>query len=115
MWSVLHICLVFRVVLLSVFTFKFLCSDVCYDFRIENEVLFVESLPPVVCKRAHVFYKLCVFVCIVMSNPYCVVFLFCFSDDVVFYILHFINTHLFTHLGRIIRACIFYQNVCIDI
>ena len=35
--------------------------------------MFDSSLPPVVCRRAHVLFKLSVFVCVVVSNTYCVV------------------------------------------
>ena len=55
--------------LLCVFLFWVLCCDVCYDFNIET--MFVSSLPPVVCRRAHVLFTLLAFVYIIY-----VVFLF---------------------------------------
>jgi hypothetical protein len=50
--------------------------------------LFCSSLPPVVCRRDHVFFTLCLFVClwIVVSNTYYVVSLFCFSVSCVPYV-----------------------------
>jgi len=39
-----------------------LCCDVHYDFRIKK--MLGSSLPPVVCRRAHVLFTLFVFVCI---------------------------------------------------
>jgi hypothetical protein len=54
--SMLLIFLVVCVILLFVFTFYDLCCDVCYDFRIEK--MFSSSLPPVVCRRAHVLFTL---------------------------------------------------------
>ena len=44
--------LVFCVVLLCVFTFWVPCCDVRYDFHIKT--MFGSSLPPVVCRGAHV-------------------------------------------------------------
>jgi len=41
-------------------TFWVACCDVCYDFRIKT--MFGSSLPPVVCRRAHVLFTLFVFV-----------------------------------------------------
>ena len=60
--SVLLIFLVFCVVLLCVFMFWVPSCDVRYDFRIE--MMFGSSLPPVVCRRAHVLFTLFVFVCV---------------------------------------------------
>ena len=42
------------------FTFLVLCCALLYDFRIEK--LFGSSLPPLVCRRAHVLFMLFVFV-----------------------------------------------------
>jgi hypothetical protein len=58
-----HLSLVFRVVLLGVFTLEFLvpCCNVRYDFRMHT--MFGYSLPPVVCRRAHVLFTLILFVC----------------------------------------------------
>ena len=51
----------------------------------------ISNLPPVVCRRAHVLHTLFVFVCvrIVVSNTYCVAFLFCLSSFCVPYIFSF--------------------------
>ena len=38
------------------------CCDVRYDFRIKT--MFGSSLSPVVCRRAHVLFTLCVCVCV---------------------------------------------------
>ena len=46
--------LAFCVVLLCVFTFCVSFCDVCYDFRIKT--MLGSSLPPVVCRRAHVLF-----------------------------------------------------------
>ena len=56
------IILVFCVVLLCVFTFWVPCCDVRYDFCIKT--MLGSSLPPVVCRRAHVIFTLFVFACI---------------------------------------------------
>jgi len=66
----------FCVVILCVFTFWVPCWDVRYDFRIKT--MFKSSLFPVVCMRAHVLFTLFLFVCVVLSNTYCAVFLICF-------------------------------------
>ena len=42
------------VVLLCVFTFLVPWCDVCYNFRIKT--MFGSSLPPFVCRRAHVLF-----------------------------------------------------------
>jgi len=65
---------------ITVCTFWVPCCDVRYDFRIKT--MFGSSLPPVVCRRAHVLFTLFVFVCAVMVNTYCVVFLFYFLHRV---------------------------------
>ena len=56
---VANFCFVFCVVLLCVFMFWVPRGDVCYDFCIKT--MFGSSLPPVVCRRAHVLFKLFVF------------------------------------------------------
>jgi hypothetical protein len=56
--------------------------------------MFSLSLPPVVCRRAHILFTLFVFVCIVVSNTYCVVF-FCF----VCLVLSVHNTASFSELS----------------
>jgi hypothetical protein len=55
LWGYTNFC----VVLLCVFTFCISCYDVRYDFRMKT--MFVSSLPPVVCRMAHVLFK-CLFV-----------------------------------------------------
>jgi hypothetical protein len=56
----LLIFVVFCVVILCVFTFRVLCCDVRYDFRIKT--MFGSSLPPIVCMRNHVLFTLFVLV-----------------------------------------------------
>ena len=64
--------------LLCVFTFWIPYWDVRYDFRIKT--MFSSSLSPVVCRRARVLspviYVISVCLHIVVSNTYCVVFVF---------------------------------------
>ena len=95
--------LVFCVVL-CVFTFWVPCCDVRYNFHIKS--MFDSSLPSVVCWRAQILFMLLVFVwfvftfsCLlegsnlvyvisvylhlVVSNTYCVVFLFCLSSSML--------------------------------
>ena len=60
--SVLLICLVFCIVLLSVFTCWVQCCDVRCDFFIKT--IFDSSLPPVVCGMDQVLFTLFVLVCI---------------------------------------------------
>jgi hypothetical protein len=55
-------CTVFYVVLLCVFKFWVPCCDVRYDFRLKT--IIGSSLPPVVCRRFHVLFKLFVFACV---------------------------------------------------
>jgi hypothetical protein len=78
---VLLIFLVFSAVLLCVFTFIVPCCAVRYDFHIQT--IFGSSLPPVVSRRAHLYLRYMCLLCIVMSNTYCVVFLFCLSSSCV--------------------------------
>ena len=52
----------FYVVLLCVFTGTGPCCDVLYDFHIKT--MFCSSLPPVVCRRDHVLFTLCVLACV---------------------------------------------------
>ena len=47
--------------------------------------MFDSFLPPVVCRRVDVLFTLSVLACVVVSNTYCVVFLFCFSLPCVHY------------------------------
>jgi len=62
----------------------------CCDVRIQP--MFGSSLPPVVCKRSScLIYVICVCLRIVVSNTYCVVFLFCFSSSCVPYIASFLD------------------------
>jgi hypothetical protein len=67
-----------------------------YDFRIAT--MFGSSLPPVVCRRAHVFffYVICVCLRIVMCNTYCVVFFLsssCVLCTLFLWIVHFLIAH----------------------
>ena len=58
------------------------CCDVRYDFGIAKMVGSVS--PPVVCGNAHVILTfIVVFFSIVVSNTYCVVFLFCVSSSML--------------------------------
>jgi hypothetical protein len=70
----------FFFVLFWVFTFLLLCCDVSCDFRIKT--MFGSSLPPVVCKEESCLINvICVCLCIVVSNTYCVVFLIYFFSS----------------------------------
>jgi hypothetical protein len=94
----------FFCVVLCVFTFWVPCGDVRYNFHIKS--MFDSSLPSVVCWRAQILFMLLVFVwfvftfsCLlegsnlvyvisvylhlVVSNTYCVVFLFCLSSSML--------------------------------
>jgi len=83
-----NICVVLCVVLLCVFTLRVPCCDVRYDVLIKT--MFGSSLSPVVCKRVSCFiYVICVCLRIVMSNTYCVMFLFCVSLSCVPYVASF--------------------------
>jgi len=55
-------------------------------------------LPPRVCKKAHVIYVICVCLRIMVSNTYCVVFLFCFSLACVPYVAIFSGLSIFDSL-----------------
>ena len=70
--SVAHFFSFICVVLLCVFMFWVLCCDVRYNFHVKT--MFDSSLPPVVCRRAHVLFTLfaiCVCLRIVVFNTYC--------------------------------------------
>ena len=57
------------------FTFWVPCCSVRYDFRIK--AMFSLSLPPVVCRRAHILFTLFVFVCVLWCPKHialCVLF-----------------------------------------
>ena len=60
--SIYESILAFCVVILCVIRFWVPCCDVRYDFRIKT--MFGSSLPPVVCRRAHVLFTLFVFACV---------------------------------------------------
>ena len=76
-FRVAHLLRFFCVVLLYVFTIRVPCCDVCYDFHMET--MLDSSLPPVVYRRARVLFASYLYASvIVVSNTYCVVFLFCF-------------------------------------
>ena len=64
-----------NVVISNIFPFCIPCCHVRYDFRYKTT--FGWSRPSVVCRRAHVLFTLSVFALwIVVSNTYCVLFLF---------------------------------------
>ena len=71
--------LVLRVSIFLYFKFSdcvSLRSEFRYDFNME--AMSGSSLPPVICRRAHVLFMLFVFVLLIaVTNTYCVVFLFC--------------------------------------
>ena len=91
--------LIFLVFLCCVFTFQVPCCDVRYDFRID--MIFDSSLPPVVCGRlVSCLRYFCL--CIVVSNTYCVVFLFCSSSSCVPYVVSFSGLSIFDCLFRIL-------------
>ena len=52
------------------------CCEFCYDFHIKT--MFVSSLPPVVCRRAHVLFTLCLFACSGVQHILCCVFVLFF-------------------------------------
>jgi hypothetical protein len=57
--------------------------------------MFDSSLPPVVCMRVDDIFTLFVFACVVVSNTYCVVILFCFSLPCVHYDVSFSGLSIF--------------------
>ena len=61
------------------------------------------SLPPVVCRRVDVLFMLFVFASVVVSNTYCVVFLFCFSLPCVHYGASFSGFSIFDNPKFLIR------------
>ena len=104
--SVLLIISVFCVSLLCFFTFWVPVCDVRYEFCIKTT--FGSSLPPVVCRQGscHV-YVICVCLPIVVSNTYCVLYLFCFGFFFVLvlctiYIAGFSGLYLFDCFFRIL-------------
>jgi hypothetical protein len=71
-----------RAPVISIHTFLYSC------FMISIKTKFGSSLPPVVCRRVLSYlHYLCL--CIVVSNVYCVVFLFCLSSSCVSYVVSF--------------------------
>ena len=61
--------------MICVFTFRVSCCDARYDFRIKT--MFGWSLPPVVCRMAHVLFTLSVFVYVIgAQHILCCVFVF---------------------------------------
>ena len=67
---------VFYAVLLCILTFWVPCCDVRYDFRIKE--MFGSSLPPVVCRMAHVLFMLCVLFVFVLWCLTHIVLCFCY-------------------------------------
>jgi hypothetical protein len=67
------------------------------------KTIFVLSLPPVICRGAHILLVLLVFACpIVVSNTYCVVYLLCLSSSCVHYVASFSEVFFFVcHFGII--------------
>jgi hypothetical protein len=112
------VCLIY-VILLCVFTFRVLCCDVRFVFTSsclfylgspimclyvlssvlwcplrfphKNDVRFVFTSSAVVC----LIYVICVCLRIVVSNTYCVAFLFCFSSSCVLYVASFSGLSMF--------------------
>ena len=65
----------------------------------QQKTMFGSLLPPVVCRRAHVFfYVICVYLRVVVSNTYCVVFFFRFSWFWVRYIASCAGLSIFCSL-----------------
>jgi len=104
--SVLLIFLVFCAVRLCIVTFWIPCCNVRSDFRIET--MLGLPLPPVVCRMDDVLFTfVCVCLRIVVSNTYCVVFLFCFSSsmlpvslDCPFLIAPSVFSNVYWHIDR---------------
>ena len=80
--DVLLICLAFCGVLLCFFTF---CVVMSVAISTSSDVL---CLPPAVCRMFVwcLIYVICGCLCIVVSNAYCVVFLFCLSSSCIPYV-----------------------------
>ena len=57
--------------------------------------MFGSSLPPAVCRRVDVLFTLFVLACVVVSNTYCVVFLFSLSLPYVHYGANFSGFSIF--------------------
>ena len=68
-----------------------LSSDVRYDF-----CMFGSSLPPVVCNEGScLIYIIYVWLCILMSNTFCVTFFICLSSSCVSYVDSFSELSIF--------------------
>ena len=52
-------------------------------------MMFGSSLPPVVCRKAHVLFTLFVCVCVYWCPTYCVMLVFCLSSSCVPYVASF--------------------------
>jgi hypothetical protein len=65
--------------------------------RFHIKTMFGSSLPPVVCRSVHVnlIYVICGCLRIVVSNAYCVLYLFCFSSCCVPYVASFSGFSIF--------------------
>jgi hypothetical protein len=99
---------VFYAVLLCILTFWVPCCDACYDFRIQE--MFGSSLPPVVCRMAHVLFMRVICICIVVSNTYCAVFLLfvlviCYLLFVICICIVVSNTYCVVFLLFVIVIC----------
>ena len=89
-----------RVPVISIHTFLYLC------FMISIKTKFGSSLPPVVCRRVLSYlHYLCL--CIVVSNVYCVVFLFCLSSSCVLCIV-VSNVYCVVFLFCLSSSCVPY-------
>ena len=84
----------FCVVLLCVFTFWVPYCDIRCDFTHRNDVLFVYN-SSCLYEGSCPIYAMCVCLCIVVSNTYCVVFLFCFSSSCISYATSFSGLSIF--------------------
>ena len=86
--------LVFRLTTTTT-TFRVTCCGFRYDFCMKTE--FDSSLPQVVCRRTRVSCNvICVCLHIVVSDTYCVMFLFCLSSSCVLYVADFSGLSIFS-------------------
>jgi hypothetical protein len=85
------------------YVIKLTCCDVRYDFRIKT--MFGSSLSPVVCRRAHVLFTLCVCVCVLCLFAHSGVqhILLCFC----FVFLRLVYPYVASYFGLSIFDCSF--------
>jgi hypothetical protein len=98
--------LVICIVLLCVFTFWVPCCDVRYDFRIK--AMFGSSLPPVICRMAHVLFMSFVFVCVYWCSPN-IVSCFCIHGKIIL-LMSFVHGILY-HWSKIILLMSFVHGI----